>query len=61
MEVMEKHKIHPKEKVQMNVLFHGMISMPIIHFALKIDVTIFKMEHAVCSKFLRSPLKGNIG
>jgi len=61
MEVMEKHKIHPKEKALMNIVLYIIISMPIIHFALKNDVMMLKMEHVMCSKFLQPSLKGNIG
>jgi hypothetical protein len=60
MEVMEKHKIHPKEKAPMNILFYRNISMPIIHLMLKIDVMMLKMEHAMSLKFLQPPLKGDI-
>jgi hypothetical protein len=45
----------------MNIYFHRMISMLILCFALKIDVTMLKMEHVACSRFLQSPLKGDIG
>jgi hypothetical protein len=58
MEVMEKHKIYPKKKVQMNIPLYKMISMPVIHLALKINV--LKMEHAVCARFLQPPFKGDI-
>jgi hypothetical protein len=33
-EVLERHKIHPKTKVQMNIPFYCMISMPIVRPAL---------------------------
>jgi hypothetical protein len=42
-EVLKKHKIYPKAKVQMNIPFCRMISMPVVKLALKINV--FKMEH----------------
>jgi hypothetical protein len=61
MEVMEENKIHPKEKAWMNIFLYRIISMPIIGFALKIDVTMVKMEHVVWSKFLRIPFKEDIG
>jgi hypothetical protein len=61
MEVMDKHKIHPKEKAPMNILLYRIISMPIICLTLKIDVMMLKMEHAKCSKFLQLPVKGDIG
>jgi hypothetical protein len=60
-EVMEKHKIHPKEKAHVNILLYKNISMPIIHLTLKINVMMLKMEHATCFKFLQPPLKGDIG
>jgi hypothetical protein len=44
----------------MNILLYKTISMPIIHLALKINVIMFKMEHAACSKFLLPPFKGDI-
>jgi hypothetical protein len=42
-EVLERHKIHPKAKAWMNIPLCHMISMPIVKLTLKIDV--FKMEH----------------
>ncbi len=42
--VLERHKIHPKAKVQMNIPFCRMISMSVKRLAFKIDV--FNMEHA---------------
>ncbi len=41
-EVLEKHKIHPKAKAHMNIPFCLMISMLVVRLALKIDV--FKIE-----------------
>jgi hypothetical protein len=58
---MEKHKIHPKEKAWMNILLYRIISMPIIRLTLKTDVTVLKMEHVTCSKFLQLLFKGDIG
>jgi len=43
-EVLERHKIHPKGKARMNIPLYRMISMPVVRPSLKIDV--FKMEHA---------------
>jgi hypothetical protein len=37
-EVLERHKIHPKAKAQMNIPLYHMISIPIVRPALKIDV-----------------------
>jgi hypothetical protein len=37
-EVLERHKIHPKAKAQMNIPLYRMISMPIVRPTLKIDV-----------------------
>jgi hypothetical protein len=42
--VLEKHKIHPKTKVRMNIPLCYMISMLVVRLARKIDV--LKMEHA---------------
>jgi hypothetical protein len=42
--VLERHKIHPKAKAQMNIPFCHMISMPLVRLAFKIDV--LKMEQA---------------
>jgi hypothetical protein len=58
MEVMEKHKIYPKEKAQINIPLYKMISMRIVHLALKIDV--LKMERVVCVRVLQPSLKGDI-
>jgi len=44
MEVLDKHKITPKEKASMNIPLYRTISMPMIRLALKIDV--LKMEQA---------------
>jgi hypothetical protein len=41
-EVLARHKIHPKVKARVNIPLCRMISMPVIRPALKIDV--FKME-----------------
>jgi hypothetical protein len=41
-EMLERHKIHPKTKVQMNIPPCHMISMAFVRPALKIDV--LKME-----------------
>jgi hypothetical protein len=41
-EALERHKIHLKAKVQMNIRFCCMISMLVVRLAFKIDV--FKME-----------------
>jgi hypothetical protein len=43
-EVLEKHKIHPKAKAWMNIPLCCMTSMPIVKLAFKIDV--LKMEQA---------------
>jgi hypothetical protein len=43
-EVLDRHKILPKEKAQMNIPLCIMISMPMVRLALKIDV--LKMEQA---------------
>jgi hypothetical protein len=43
-EIMEKHKMLPKHKAQINMPFYRMVSMPIVHPTLKIDV--LKMEQA---------------
>ncbi len=43
-EVLEKHKIHPKAKAWMNIPFYHMTSMHVVRLALKIDL--LKMEHA---------------
>ncbi len=40
--ILEKYKMFPKCKAMMNIPLYRMISMPIIHPALKIDV--LKME-----------------
>jgi hypothetical protein len=42
--VLERHKIHPKAKVQMNIPFDHMISMLVVRLAFNIDV--LHMEHA---------------
>jgi hypothetical protein len=42
-EVLERHKIHPKAKVRMNIPFCRMISMLVVRPTFKINV--FKMEH----------------
>lgn len=42
-EVLEKHKIHPKTKARMNIPLCCMISMLVVRLARKIDV--LKMEH----------------
>jgi hypothetical protein len=44
MEVLDRHKIVPKEKAQMNIPLCRMISMLVMKSTLKIDV--LKMEHA---------------
>jgi hypothetical protein len=44
MEVLEKFKIHSKNKAKMNISFCWMVVMPIVCLALKIDV--MKMEQA---------------
>jgi hypothetical protein len=41
--VLERHKIHPKAKAQMNIRLGHMISMPVVKPIFKIDV--LKMEH----------------
>jgi hypothetical protein len=41
-EVLERHKIHPKTKARMNITLCRMISMPIVRPTLKINV--LKME-----------------
>jgi hypothetical protein len=41
-EVLEKHKIHPKAKAWMNIPLCDMTSMPVVRLALKVDV--LKME-----------------
>jgi hypothetical protein len=43
-EVLERHKIHPKAKAQMNIPLCYMISMQVVRPAFKINV--LKMEHA---------------
>ncbi len=48
-EVLERHKIHPKAKVQMNIPLRSIISMAIVYPTLKINV--FKMEHAFPNGF----------
>jgi hypothetical protein len=42
-EVLKRHKIHPKAKVRMNIPLCRMISMSYVRPTFKIDV--FKMEH----------------
>ncbi len=42
-EMLERHKIYPKAKVQMNIPLCCMISMLVVRPTLKIDV--LKMEH----------------
>ncbi len=42
--VLEKHKIHPKAKVWMNIPFCRMICMSVVRPSFKINV--LKMEHA---------------
>ncbi len=44
MEVLDKHKITPKEKASMNIPLYMTISMPMVRPTLKIDV--LKMEQA---------------
>jgi hypothetical protein len=44
MEVLDKHKIFPKQKARMNIPLSIMVSMPMVRPTLKIDVV--KMEHA---------------
>jgi hypothetical protein len=41
-EVLERHKIHPKVKARVNIPLCHMISMPVVRLTLKIDV--LKME-----------------
>jgi hypothetical protein len=41
-EVLERHKIHPKDKAWVNIPLCRMISMPVVRPTLKIDV--LKME-----------------
>jgi hypothetical protein len=43
-EVLERHKIHPKAKAHINIPLCYMISMPIVRPTLKINV--LKMEQA---------------
>jgi hypothetical protein len=43
-EVLERHKIHPKAKAHVNIPLWYMISMPIVRLTLKVDV--LKMEQA---------------
>jgi hypothetical protein len=43
-EVLERHKIHPKNKARMNIPLCCMISMPIVRPSLNINVR--KMEQA---------------
>jgi len=43
-EVLERHRTHPKAKARMNIPFDHMISMLVVRLAFKIDV--FHMEHA---------------
>jgi hypothetical protein len=43
-EVLKKHKIHPKTKAWMDIPLCRMISMPVIRPTFKINV--LKMEHA---------------
>jgi hypothetical protein len=43
-EVLEKHKIHPKAKAWMNIPLRCMISMLVVRLVFKINV--LKMEHA---------------
>jgi hypothetical protein len=42
-EVLERHKIHPKAKARMNIPLCCMIYMPIVRSTFNINV--FKMEH----------------
>jgi hypothetical protein len=37
-EVLERHKIHPKAKAQMNIPLYHMISMPLVRLIVYIDV-----------------------
>jgi hypothetical protein len=41
-EVVKRHKIHPKAKSQMNIPLYHMIFVPVVRLDLKIDV--FKMD-----------------
>jgi hypothetical protein len=43
-EILEKHKMLPKCKARIKMPFYKMISMPIVHPTLKIDV--LKMEQS---------------
>jgi hypothetical protein len=55
-EVLERHKIHPKAKAHMNIPFRLMISMPVVRPALKIDVfkikQVFQMGYQEGNKVL---------
>lgn len=53
MEILDRHKMTPKWKSWMNISLYTMISMLIVHLALKIND--LKMEHA----FQISNLEGN--
>ncbi len=55
--VLERHKIHPKAKAQMNIPLCHVISMPIVKLTFKIDV--LKMEHVFqmgCQVFYVFPI-----
>ncbi len=43
-EVLERHKIHPKAKARMNIPFYHMIFMLVVRLTFNINVP--KMEHA---------------
>jgi len=55
-EVLERHKIHPKANVHMNIHFCHMISKLVVRLALKINVLkmehVFQMGYRKCDKIL---------